>query len=265
MYNSEAGANKGDGLKKGGASLKKILIIEDEPNIRELILYNVKQNSYEGVWAEDGPSGLEAARKEQPDLILLDIMLPGMDGYDICKTLRSEGNKVPIIMLTAKSDEIDKVLGLEFGADDYIAKPFGVRELMARIKAVLRRYEITQNQEGIPPLKEQDKGKNSLEQHTDSLIEIGDLTIDQDRHEVKIAGQNIELTLKEFDLLTMLAQNRGRVMSREQLLDQVWGFDYAGETRTVDVHVRYLRKKLGDDDKDGKYIKTVRGIGYKIQ
>ena len=223
--------------------MQKILIIEDEPNIRELVLYNLGQNEYEGIEAEDGLQGLAMARSENPDLILLDVMLPGKNGYDICKELRAEGIKTPIIMLTAKNEEIDKVLGLEFGADDYISKPFGIRELLARIKAVLRRYESIPEQEGIV---------------------LGDLVINIGSHEVKLAGRSLELTLKEFDLLRVLAENRGRVMTRDQLLDKVWGFEYIGETRTVDVHVRYLRKKLGDEDNEGKYIQTVRGMGYKM-
>lgn len=235
--------------------MQKILIIEDEPNIRELVLYNLNQNGYEGLGAEDGLLGLAMARGEKPDLILLDIMLPGKNGYDICKELRAEGSKTPIIMLTAKNEEIDKVLGLEFGADDYISKPFGIRELMARIKAVLRRYEISPDQEA---------SANGLMPKVGEGITIGDLTINVERHEVNVAGKRLELTLKEFDLLRVLAENRGRVMTRDQLLDKVWGFEYIGETRTVDVHVRYLRKKLGDEDNEGKYIQTVRGVGYKM-
>ncbi len=223
--------------------MQKILIIEDEPNIRELVLYNLGQNDYEGIEAEDGIRGLEMARSEKPDLILLDIMLPGKNGYDICKELRAEGMKTPIIMLTAKNEEIDKVLGLEFGADDYISKPFGIRELLARIKAVLRRFESSPEQDGMV---------------------IGNLVIDIGSHVVKLDGKVLELTLKEFDLLRVLAENRGRVLTRDQLLDKVWGFEYIGETRTVDVHVRYLRKKLGDEDNEGKYIQTVRGMGYKM-
>ncbi|MDF2657164.1 MAG: response regulator transcription factor [Bacillota bacterium] len=223
--------------------MQKILIIEDEPNIRELVVYNLNQNGYQGLEAEEGLQGLAMARSENPDLILLDIMLPGKNGYDICKELRAEGCKTPIIMLTAKNEEIDKVLGLEFGADDYISKPFGIRELMARIKAVLRRYETNTEQEGT---------------------RIGDLVINTESHEVKLGGRTLELTLKEFDLLRVLAENRGRVMTRDQLLDKVWGFEYIGETRTVDVHVRYLRKKLGDEDNEGKYIQTIRGMGYKM-
>lgn len=234
--------------------MQKILIIEDEPNIRELVLYNLGQNEYEGIAAEDGLQGLSMARSEKPDLILLDIMLPGKNGYDICKELRAEGSKTPIIMLTAKNEEIDKVLGLEFGADDYISKPFGIRELMARIKAVLRRYENS---------AELDLSANGAVTNNPGIV-IGDLAIDIDSHEVKLASKPVELTLKEFDLLRVLAENKGRVMTRDQLLDKVWGFEYIGETRTVDVHVRYLRKKLGDEDNEGKYIQTVRGIGYKM-
>ena len=227
--------------------MKKILIIEDEPNIRELVLYNLQANGYEGIQAEDGIMGITMVHTEKPDLILLDIMLPGKSGYDICRELRTEGNNTPIIMLTAKNEEIDKVLGLEFGADDYISKPFGIRELMARIKAVLRRYENT-----VPD-------RTSTTEH---ILKLDDLEINIDRHQVTVNGQNVELTLKEFELLSYLAEKRGHVVTRDQLLDKVWGIEYAGETRTVDVHIRYLRKKLGDED---KYIETVRGKGYKLK
>lgn len=227
--------------------MKKILIIEDEPNIRELILYNLQANGYEGVEAEDGIMGITMVHTEKPDLILLDIMLPGKNGYDICRELREEGNNTPIIMLTAKTEEIDKVLGLEFGADDYISKPFGIRELMARIKAVLRRYENVANKSA------------SSNEH---ILRIDDLEINIERHEVKVDNQPIELTLKEFELLAFLAENRGHVLTRDQLLDKVWGIEYAGETRTVDVHIRYLRKKLGHED---QYIETIRGKGYKLK
>lgn len=227
--------------------MKKILIIEDEPNIRELVLYNLQANGYEGIQAEDGIMGITMVHTEKPDLILLDIMLPGKNGYDICRELRTEGNNTPIIMLTAKNEEIDKVLGLEFGADDYISKPFGIRELMARIKAVLRRYENV-----VPE-------STSTAEH---ILKIDDLEINIERHQVTVNGNNVELTLKEFELLSYLAEKRGHVVTRDQLLDKVWGIEYAGETRTVDVHIRYLRKKLGDED---KYIETVRGKGYKLK
>ncbi|MCI2062643.1 MAG: response regulator transcription factor [Eubacteriaceae bacterium] len=227
--------------------MKKILIIEDEPNIRELVKYNLEANGYTAVEAEDGNIGMTKVYTEKPDLILLDIMLPKKDGYEICRELRSEGNNVPIIMLTAKAEEVDKVLGLEFGADDYIAKPFGVRELIARIKAVLRRYEVSENESG----------------GTDEVFSAGGLTINYDRHEITLDGRQIDLTYKEFELLGFLAKNRGHVFTRDELLDKVWGIDYAGETRTVDVHVRYLRKKLGDDDE--KFIETIRGKGYRLR
>lgn len=228
--------------------MKKILIIEDEPNIRELVRYNLKANGYECIEAEDGYMGVSMVHKEKPDLILLDIMLPRKNGYDICKELREEGNKTPIIMLTAKTEEIDKVLGLELGADDYISKPFGIRELMARIKAVLRRYDNTH--ETLHP-----------DEH---VLRIDDLEINIERHQVTVGERLVALTLKEFELLTYLAENRGRVLTRDQLLDKVWGIEYVGETRTVDVHIRHLRKKLEQDEEEA-YIQTIRGKGYKIK
>ena len=228
--------------------MRKILIIEDEPNIRELVSYNLKAGGFLPLEAEDGISGMEMAETMNPDLILLDIMLPGKDGYEICKELRSAGYKTPIIMMTAKTDEVDKVLGLEFGADDYISKPFGVRELMARIKAVLRRFE-----------------GNGSDAPTGETLSVEDILIDIGRHEVSVDGRKVDLTMKEFELLTFLARNRGRAFSRDELLDKVWGINYLGESRTVDVHIRHLRKKmsaLGDED---KYIETIRGKGYKMK
>lgn len=230
--------------------MKKILIVEDEPGIRELVSYNLQINGYLPIEAADGPSGLEKAQKEDPDLILLDIMLPGMDGYEILKTLRNDGDEVPVIMLTAKTEEVDKVLGLEFGADDYIVKPFGIRELMARIKAVLRRYEKSGDE------------KDGQEEKED-IIRIDDIEINFDRHEVTAGGKKVDLTYREFELLGFLMRNEGRVFTRDELLDKVWGIEYAGETRTVDVHIRYLRRKLHDDH--DRYIETIRGKGYKFR
>ncbi len=221
----------------------KVLIVEDEANIRELISYNLKNNHYVVSEAEDGIEGLEAAFREKPDLVLLDLMMPGKNGLDVCRELRGRGSKVPIIMLTAKNEDIDKVMGLEFGADDYMTKPFSIYELLARVKAVLRRSEFA------------DDVRN---------IKIGDLVIDVERHEVTAGGRTVGLSMKEFELLRTLAEKRGIVLTRDQLLDQIWGIDYDGETRTVDVHIRYLRRKLGDDEKNSKYIQTIRGIGYKI-
>lgn len=232
---------------------KKILIIEDEPNIRELVLYNLKTNGYDGISAEDGIMGITMVHREKPDLILLDIMLPEKNGFEICKELRDEGNNTPIIMMTAKTEESDKVTGLECGADDYISKPFGIREMMARIKAVLRRYEMT-TVDGSEPANT-----------SDTIITVGDLSINVERHEVTVGNREVDLTLKEFDLLKYLMENRGHVFSRDQLLNHIWGIDYAGETRTVDVHIRHLRQKLADENGQENYIETIRGRGYKVK
>lgn len=232
---------------------KKILIIEDEPNIRELVLYNLKTNGYDCIAAEDGIMGITMVHKEKPDLILLDIMLPGKNGFEICNELRDEGNNTPIIMMTAKTEEADKVMGLECGADDYISKPFGIREMMARIKAVLRRYEINPHVDEVKAVEK------------DTIITAGELTINVERHEVTVDDRSVDLTLKEFQLLQYLMENRGHVFSRDQLLNKIWGIDYAGETRTVDVHIRHLRQKLAGEDGEDKYIETIRGKGYKVK
>lgn len=227
---------------------KYIFVVDDEMHICELIEYNLKKNGYEVSVFERGEDLFTKLKDSIPDLILLDLMLPGMDGLDVCRKLRSMDmtKKIPIIMLTAKGEEVDKVLGLEMGADDYITKPFSVRELIARIKAVLRRtgYEAgTTNETGI--------------------IQIRDISIDFNKREVYKGGNLLQLTLKEFELLKILAMHKGHVMSRDVLLDKVWGYDYYGETRTVDVHIRHLRKLIEDDEE--VYIETVRGIGYKLK
>jgi two-component system alkaline phosphatase synthesis response regulator PhoP len=242
--------------------MKKILVIEDEPNILELVLYNIRSNGFEGMGAEDGIIGLELIQREKPDLILLDLMLPGKNGMEICRELRESGDRTPIIMLTAKTDESDRVLGLEWGADDYISKPFGIRELMARIKAVLRRYE-EQDKEYFKPTKPMMEIESA-----ESVIRINGLVVDEERFQVKVDGTPVILTAKEFELLSFLARNQGLVFTRDQLLDKVWGIEYAGETRTVDVHIRYLRKKLEDASiKKGeeRYIETIRGKGYRFK
>lgn len=222
----------------------KILVVDDEQHISELLEYNLAENGYEVTTVDNGTKALELAAEGNFNLILLDVMLPGINGIEICKKLKNELNiDTPIIMLTAKSEEIDKILGLEFGADDYVTKPFSVRELLARIKAVIRRYEKREEQS--------------------NQIQVYDILIDIDRHEVKCKEQLIDLTFKEFELLRTFAQNRGKVLTRDYLLDTIWGYDYIGETRTVDVHVRYLRKKIGDDE--SRYIETIRGIGYKMK
>jgi len=224
--------------------MAEILIIEDERDIAEAVEYNLKREGFKVSKSHDGLNGLKAAEEKIPSLILLDLMLPGIDGLEVCRKLKKnqKTQNIPIIMLTAKGEETDKVVGLELGAEDYITKPFGMKELVARVKTVLRRsgakIETPQN-----------------------IVKMKDLEIDPDRHEVSAAGKTIELTAKEFQLLYFLAQNPERVFSRERLLDAVWGIEVAIETRTVDVHVRRLREKLG---KAGKHILTLRGVGYKF-
>jgi two-component system alkaline phosphatase synthesis response regulator PhoP len=245
--------------------MQKILIIEDDSNIRELVIWNLSEEGYDCISTSDGKEGLGLARRESPDLILLDLMLPSMDGFEVVRALRTEGIKTPVIMLTAKSDEADKVIGLEFGADDYITKPFGIRELKARIKAMFRRYK-SEKEEARGKIEEagrkgEEQSGKSEEQGSNEIFEFGDLLIDVPCHEVRVNGENVVLTLKEFELLHMLAQNRGRVLTRDRLLESIWGYEYPGETRTVDVHVRYLRRKLGAA---GDRITTVRGLGYKL-
>ncbi|WP_373483926.1 winged helix-turn-helix domain-containing protein [Acetobacterium sp.] len=228
--------------------MKKILIIEDELNIYELIKFNLETHGFEVEGVQDGALAIEKILDVLPDLIILDLMLPGKDGISICREIRANAiiSYIPIIMLTAKSEEFDKVLGLEIGADDYITKPFGVKELCARVKAVLRRTEILLSKE-------------------DETIVVGDLHIEPKAFEVYQNGEKLALTLKEYELLVFLAKHRGQVLTRDQLLDQIWGFDYYGETRTVDVHIRYLRKKIEEQSEDGKkYIETVRGVGYRF-
>ncbi|MGO1653104.1 response regulator [Senegalia sp. (in: firmicutes)] len=224
---------------------KKILVVDDEENIVELIKYNLKNNGYDIITAFDGEEAYIKAIKENPDLILLDIMLPMLDGIEVCKKLKKnkQTENIPIIMLTAKTEETDKVLGLEIGADDYITKPFNIRELIARVKAVLRRV-------------------NSKDNTEKSIIKVGNITIDTESYQVEVDEKIIDLTLKEFELLKLLSQNRGKVLSRNYLLDEIWGYDFYGETRTVDVHIRHLRKKM---NLSNDTIETIRGVGYKIK
>lgn len=224
---------------------KKILIIEDEQSISDIIKFNLEKEGYETLTAYDGQAGYDKALSENLDLILLDVMLPLMDGFQVCKKVR-ETSLVPILMLTAKEEEIDKVLGLELGADDYITKPFSMRELIARIKANIRRTDFTDIVKDAP-----------------SDVQVfGNLEIDMNRFEVRKSGEALELTQREFELLKYLAAAEGRVFSREQLLEEVWGYEYYGDIRTVDVTVRRLREKLEDDSSDPKFIMTKRGIGY---
>ena len=224
---------------------KKVLIVDDEKPIVDILTYNLQKEGYETIEADNGEDAVTVALSEKPDLILLDVMLPKMDGFTVCKTLRAKIN-TPILMLTAKEDEIDKIVGLEIGADDYITKPFSVRELMARIKANLRKTDNASQEE---------KGKNEI--HT-----IGALTLDIEKYEAKVRDEIIDLTLREFELLKFLALQAGQVFSREYLLEKVWGYEYFGDIRTVDVTIRRIREKIEEDPSDPKILMTKRAIGY---
>lgn len=228
----------------------KVLIVDDEINITELISVNLEEN-FNVVCCHDGLDAVELAKKELPDIILLDIMIPGIDGFEACRKIRNDERtrKIPIIMLTVKKEENDKVRGLKLGADDYITKPFGINELLARIDAVLRRVDTV----------------SIANNSSNDIVQIGDIEIDNNKYEVKKKGVIIELTLREFKLLQTLAKNKGELVSREVLLSEVWGHGNLGDSRTLDVHIRKLRKKLEDNDKFPKYIETVRGLGYMIK
>ena len=219
-----------------------ILCIDDEPSILQLLTFNLEAAGYNTLTASTGAAGLVVAKQAMPSLVLLDLMLPGMDGMEVCKQLKADPMtaSIPIIMLTAKDSEVDKILGLELGADDYMTKPFSVRELVARVKALLRR---------CAPAAES------------GIIKVGPVPIDSDNYEAFRNGEKIQLTLKEFELLKLLASTPGKVLTRDYLLDRIWGYEFYGETRTVDVHIRHLRQKLGDDQ---YLIETVRGVGYKM-
>jgi len=228
---------------------KKILVVDDEQSIVNIIAYNLKKEGYEVICACDGEEGLELTFEKCPDLILLDIMMPKMDGCEVCRKIREKSN-VPIIMLTAKADEVDKVIGLEMGADDYVTKPFSNRELIARVKAQLRRTEIS---------------KEALEKSTISrgnIRQFGELTINFDKYEVSKRGEAINLTAREYELFKFLATQKSQVFTRENLLEKVWGYEYFGDLRAVDVTIRRLREKIEDDASKPKYILTKRGIGY---
>ena len=224
---------------------RKILVVEDEKAIADILEFNLKKEGYDVVCAYDGEDGLNKALSESPDLMLLDVMLPKLDGFEVCKRIRRE-SEVPIVMLTARTEEIDKILGLELVADDYVTKPFSVRELMARVKANLRRTVV---KDSVPDTKE-------------NTIQIGEITINTESYELRKGGKVIELTLREFELVKYLAESPNRIFSREILLEKVWGYEYYGDMRTVDVTVRRLREKIEDDPGEPRYIMTRRGVGY---
>jgi DNA-binding response OmpR family regulator len=226
----------------------KILVVEDDRNLLDTLRYNFHKEGYNVATAFDGAEALDVARREKPDVIILDIMLPKLSGFEVCRILRKEMT-MPIIMLTAKDEEIDKVVGLEIGADDYMTKPFSMRELLARVGAMLRRSRMTETQ----PSPEQ------------PALQIGDIKVDIARHKASKGTTMLDLTPKEFDLLAFLATNRGLVFSRDRLLEKVWGYDFAGDTRTVDVHIRWLRQKIEGDPNNPRYLVTVRGTGYKLE
>lgn len=230
-----------------------ILVVEDDATLAEAVKYNLEKEGYRVVVAQDGEAGLELARSEDPDLIVLDILLPKLDGLEVCRILRKE-TSLPILMLTAKAEEVDKVVGLEMGADDYLTKPFSLREFLARVKAMLRRTDM-----GAPA------GAGGEDVPSSPVIRAGDLELDSDRHEVRVRNERVGLSPKEFELLSFLAKNKRRAFGREYLLERVWGYDYAGDTRTVDVHIHWLRNKVETDPAHPEHIVTVRGVGYKFE
>lgn len=222
-----------------------VLVVEDEPNLREPLVYLLEKEGYEVIEAEDGNQAVDVFRRKNPDLVLLDLMLPGMSGNEVCRLIRQE-SQVPIIMITAKDTEIDKVVGLEIGADDYITKPYSTRELLARMKAVLRR--------GSEPVAS-DSG----------ILKAGPVVMDLDRHTVSVNGEPIQMPLKEFELLELLIENVNRVLTRGQIIDRVWGSNYFGDTKTLDVHVKRVRSKIEEDPSRPRHLITVRGLGYKFE
>ena len=230
---------------------KTILIVDDEQHIVDILVYNLEKEGYNTLQANDGLTAVDIALSQKPDLILLDIMLPKMDGLAVCKKIRHTLN-VPILMLTAKDEEIDKILGLELGADDYITKPFSVRELMARIKANLRKVELSSN------------NNETVKEGNTNKIVVGELSLDLDKFEVKVSGEVVDLTLREFEVLKYLANQPGQVITREVLLEKVWGYEYYGDIRTVDVTVRRIREKIEKDTSAPKILITKRGVGYYI-
>ena len=243
---------------------KKVFVVDDEEHIRELLDYNLQENGFLSVCFEDALGLLSRLKTEIPDAIILDLMLPGMSGIDACKMIRSdpELKNIPILMLTAKNQEFDKILGLELGADDYVTKPFSVKELIARLRAVMRRFDAAHEfaKQSAAQSHPAEEGKTAEEQN--EILHAQDITVDVAKHMVFHGNESLILTLKEFELLRILIINAPNVLSRDALLNKVWGYDYFGDTRTVDVHIKNLRKVLGD--KNETYISTIRGVGYRF-
>lgn len=244
--------------------MKKVLIVDDEQSILILLAYNLEKEGYEVTQASDGREGYELALNQSFDFIILDLMLPSMDGMDICKSLRREKIDTPILMLTAKDDELEKIIGLELGADDYMTKPFSPREVIARMKAILRRTKKEDRSSTNGDI-EKDAEVTVAAPIVEEKVVIGEVVIFPELYEVHVKGISIDITPKEFELLLYMAQRANRILSREQLLNAIWNFDYAGETRIVDVHISHLREKIEEDTKNPQYIKTVRGFGYKFE
>ena len=241
-----------------GFNKKTILVVDDEESIMELLVYNLQKEGYNTIEANDGEAGIEMAFNKKPDLILLDIMLPKVDGLTVCKRIRNSLN-MPIIMISAKDEEIDKILGLELGADDYITKPFSVRELVARVKANLRKAELNNSN-----TDSNNEDNNEEDASHDKTITIGELFINLDKFEVRVRNKPIELTLREFEVLKYLANQPGQVVTREALLEKVWGYEYYGDIRTVDVTIRRIREKIELDTSSPKLLITKRGVGYYL-
>lgn len=230
---------------------RKVIVVEDDPTLREALRYNLISEGYGVETAEDGITGLEAARKQDSDLVILDLMLPGISGLDICRSLRQAGSIVPILMLTARDTELDRVVGLEVGADDYITKPFSMRELLARAASMLRRIDMDRNA--------------SIARDEPEVLEFDGLIIDIGKRQVTVDGETVELRHREFDLLAYLAARPGRPFTRDALLSDVWGYDYLGDSRTVDVHIRWLRMKIEKDPSHPTRLVTSRGVGYRFE
>lgn len=253
--------------------MRRVLVVDDEQSIRTLLAFNLEKNGYAVTEAEDGETALSWIREQAFDFIILDLMLPKLDGMEVCKRVRQEKIETPILMLTAKDDELEKIIGLELGADDYMTKPFNNREVLARMKAILRRYDkaIPQSEpqevsepevEGSTP---QSHSPKTLVDEEETILEAGELYIHLDSFEVYVRGERVEMTPKEFELLVYMVQRKNRTLSRERLLQRIWQFDYTGETRIVDVHISHLRDKIERDNKKPEYILTVRGFGYKFE